>query len=336
MAITANLLVFGFFALPFFNRYYCPPDYSVKVIVGEKPQEEQEQEQPQKQDQEQDHQSTPNLYTDNNDQEENQNLLDNTNNNLHYKQDDDDHHQQQHHVEEVILPNPYNLHFLQHVRTWDCWLFWLALTGISSTGGTLVAAAYQMFASLSKGQLDSSAPTLNIGLIGIGGALGRILIGLFEETFLTPRRYPASIIFPIPPLPALLGLVLMPFVPPTALWFPFFLVSCGYGMSWALLLLNARQMFSVDVAQNYLFIFSAGLPTVALQRGVLGPWYDAATERQGAAPGKCLGIECVSLPIIVMAGMCLVGVLLSFWVHVRWMRRNGLGMVETVPELKKK
>jgi hypothetical protein len=48
-----------------------------------------------------------------------------------------------------------------------------------------------------------------------------------------------------------------------------------------------------------------------LQRGALGPWYDAAAQRQGAAPGKCSGLACVSLPIGIMAVVslaCLVPV----------------------------
>lgn len=333
LAVTSNVLVFGFFLMPFVNRYYCPPNYGAKVVIGEEKPSKKKMLMDKKSDDDDQVPTTKTKIA-----EDKRNLLSSASSSpTNVVRDETENNdadvssiqqqQQQHVNKEVVLPEPYNCRFIDHIKTWDCWLFWLALAGISSTGGTLVAAAYQLFESLAKHELNSSAATLNIGLMGIGGAFGRIVIGWVDLFFLTPRRYSASMILPIPSFVALLGLILMPLVSPPALWLPFFLVSCGYGMSWAALLLNARQMFSVDVAQNYLFIFSAGLPTVALQRGVIGPWYDRATREQDAAPGKCLGLECVSLPIAVMGAVCFVGILLSWWVHVRWMRRNGFSGV---------
>merc|ERR1712000_250621 len=94
-----------------------------------------------------------------------------------------------------------------------------------------------------KQQKSSKAASLTISLMGIGSALGRIIVGLIDEKFLSVRRISITILFPICPGLMVLSF-LLPFVIPSDspfLWFPFFLNSLAFGGSWAVVLLSMRQ-----------------------------------------------------------------------------------------------
>jgi hypothetical protein len=175
--------------------------------------------------------------------------------------------------------------------------------------------------------------SLTVSLMGAGSGIGRILVGVIEATILQPKRMSASILLPIPALlmaaSCLIPFVLRPNSP--ALPAPFVLNALAYGSSWAVVLLSMRQMVAVDTAQFYMFLFLSGASSLIFGRVFLGPYYDEELNKQHAKPGQCVGIECISVSLYVMAIASGMSFLFSLVVHWRWMKRNGLGFFQSLP-----
>jgi hypothetical protein len=228
------------------------------------------------------------------------------------------------HSNELNFPRPYLEPFSGTIRTPDLWLFWLAMIGILSTGATVQQNCEQIYHALGGPTAPAQGGTLAVSMVGVGSALGRVFIGVMDNKVLLPRRITATVLLPLPPLLAGLGSLLLFAMPTSAMWLPIAMVSTAYGANWATLLLAVRQVYAVDVSQHYLFLYSAGLASVAVGVGMFGPWYDRTSREQHAAPGKCYGADCVTLPVLVMAGLCAFSVVMAVVFHLRWVRRNGL------------
>ncbi len=206
----------------------------------------------------------------------------------------------------------------------------------SSYPPTTSSSSFLTDAAAAPSKTTSKAASLTVSLMGVGSALGRILIGLLDQAVLAPRRLSVTILLP---LSAILMVIsyLIPFIMPwdsPLLWFPFFLNAASYGASWAVVLLSMRQMYAVDTSQNYMFLFLSGASSLFFGRALFGPLYDHERERQHAKEGHCLGIDCVSGSFLIFAGACGISFLLSILVHYRWMKRNGLTFFQSLPEQK--
>jgi hypothetical protein len=225
---------------------------------------------------------------------------------------------------DLVFPRPLAQPFLTSIRGPDLWLFWLGLAGIFGTGPVVVQNAEQMYTALAGPTAPAKGATLVISLIGVGTAFGRAGFALLESQLLSPRRMTATLMLPLPSLIAGVAVLLLFVTPVVVLWMPFMVIAIAYGGAFAVLLLSARQIFTVDLSLHYLFLYTSGLTSVAVGLGAFGPWYDKVSQEQHAAAGKCYGTKCVVQPMLVMAAMCLAGAVFGALFHLRWVKRNGL------------
>ncbi len=241
------------------------------------------------------------------------------------------------------------------IKSVDLWILFFALSPLWGGGATFISNAIQIYDALAETYrpeeilLNSTTSLfervehrneqahrdaeLTISLMGAGSGVGRILVGVIEAGILQPYRLSATILLPIPAL-LMAGSNLLPFILPSdspAMPVPFVLNALAYGSSWAVVLLSVKQMIGLDIAQFYMFLLLAGASTIVWSRLFLAPHYDDELHRQGAKPGRCVGIDCVSVSLYVMAIASGVSFVLGIIVHWRWMRRNGLGYFSRLP-----
>ena len=261
---------------------------------------------------------------------------------------------------QMVFPAMHTERFTSNLCTSaDLWLLFFSVAAVWGSGSTVIANVIQLFdalagdhargsqqqriimmqpsqstsvaASVSGGNRPAS---LCVAVMGVGSAVGRIVAGSLDGALLTPHRLSTTVLLPLPPLIMALASVLALAVDGCgAVWvfLPFFLNSFAYGSSWAITLLVVRQMFSVDTGQHYMFLFVSGASSVVFGRAVLGPSYDRELQRQHAPPGQCIGVACVDVVFWTIAAACTCSTLLSVAVHLRWMRRNGLRALQSLP-----
>ena len=208
--------------------------------------------------------------------------------------------------------------FTESIRSPFLWCFWFTAFAIMGTNFVFVNNITQIYVALNNGEFVKSSNSLNVALIGIGSAIGRISAG-FAETYLhrvnaihrdkqleylakqemgaltaddvapdmTPvyHRWNASVVMAIPLSPLVVGLMCLAvlFVPPAALGVVLIVFAAFVGLFLGLLALCIREIFSVDVAKHLNFVLSAGMfATVLLNRLMFGGWYDEEFDRQTA------------------------------------------------------
>jgi len=254
-----------------------------------------------------------------------------------------------------IIPS-ITTHFTTSIRRPMLWSLWFMCFVISAVS-VLIANQAQIMASANEGIFDKKNNSLAVALCGIGSASGRIIIG-FLETYLQRRnaiareeqlvweaengpydpsapvkpgqpdmrpvfhRLNSSIVGLIPICPAVLVLCVFLFAFAPVSLFPvmYLLLATAYGAWIGLMALTVREVFSVDVAKHFNFIFTSGIASsILLNRLMFGEWYDAATADNLAPDGvSCRGYVCFQKSVYVIGALCAAAVLTNSYIVWKW------------------
>ncbi|KAG0570951.1 hypothetical protein KC19_6G200300 [Ceratodon purpureus] len=201
----------------------------------------------------------------------------------------------------------------------DFWLITIVVMVGGGTGLAIINNFAQIGQALGDGQVD-----VYVGLISVWSCFGRLLGG-YGSDYLLKRGYPR-------PLCLLLAQLLMSsccLLLSTG-WVPFLYVgSCmvgmAYGSHWSIQPPILAEVFGLQHFASLYKINSCAAPIGAylLSTKVVGVLYDkeAAVYRSQAlthvAENTCLGTQCFGPSLLVLAFLCFLSAIMTFWFMVR-------------------
>ena len=217
-------------------------------------------------------------------------------------------------------PPQYQTPFLKSLRKPDIWLMWWSSFCLWGSGVTISVNSAQIYRAKNNDEFVSATNALYVAMVGVGGALGRITVGLLEQKLVRARGKPLTWLYFPAAILQTIGCLLFVILPSNLLILPFVVFCAGYGWSWGASVLLIPQLFAKDSGKHYNFLFSAGMISVILlNRGVFGTIFSHEGEVQGRGI-HCAGTVCILVPMIVMAVLNVTAVFSCFLVHVRWIR----------------
>ncbi|KAH9598750.1 hypothetical protein LSM04_000850 [Trypanosoma melophagium] len=180
--------------------------------------------------------------------------------------------------------------------------------------------------------------TLYITLIGVGSALGRVLMGCIEMTIekrayhstqLFPQRLVQShtrskihvvMVYPFPSVLMSLSLIILLVVPVEGVVVPLVLISFAFGHSWACTALVIRSLFAKDVGKHYTFLFMASFfANIALNRFMFGELFDHEGNKMGLYPFSS-GRRCVRTSFLILLSLNLTAIIAFTLMTYRFLR----------------
>ncbi|KPI88523.1 hypothetical protein ABL78_2335 [Leptomonas seymouri] len=208
----------------------------------------------------------------------------------------------------------------------DIWLVLVAFLcqgalGIIVTynGGTIYVARTGHSRSVELGSLYAA-------LIGVGSAVGRIAIGLFEAYVQHQdpenRKILVTIALPVAPIIAVIAGTLILVLPSNALLFPYILVYFEEGIFNGVRALIFPCIFASHHGVLYYMSFCTNvIGVICFNRFLFGVTIDAQREKMGHTVAQgCTRRVCVQTPIIVVTCTAALAVVLSTIVHIRYTR----------------
>lgn len=220
--------------------------------------------------------------------------------------------------------------FWQNLRTVD---LWLCLWNTFCTWGCGMVIAFnsaQIYRALADDAYDTKTNTMYAAIIGVGSALGRLTMGIFETVLV---RYPSenrpviTTVYPVSATCMVIGLIFLVSLPlkSKAIVIGFFFDSLGNGFSWACTALTIRTLYAKDIGKHYNFMYvGAFLAVIALNRFGYGELYNAEAKRQRDKGGKiyprCAGKACVQTSLLILLAVNATAIIGSTICHIRFRR----------------
>lgn len=215
--------------------------------------------------------------------------------------------------------------FWSHLLTVDLWLLWISFFGLWGTGTVMQMNAAQVYRSKNYGVFDGSRNSLNVALIGVGSATGRMFSGVVDLKLSEWRKEGrtqmlTTTFLPVGAVLLFAAYLLFAVIPVEAIILPFLLGSMGTGMGWGLGVLTIRILYSEDIGKHYNSMFTAGFVcTIALNRFMFGEMYDYRARQQGTSP-HCNQPSCVRDQMLILMAVNAVSAVSCVLVHLRYAR----------------
>lgn len=215
--------------------------------------------------------------------------------------------------------------FWSHLLTLDLWLFWLCFFSMWGTGTVLIFNATQLYKAKNWGKRDDANQNMNVALIGVGSAFGRITGGILDiwvarrrsrgqKSFYTP------IFFPLSSILLAVGFMMFVFLPVRGLVLPFLIAPMGNGLGWGLGVVCVKILYSEDIGKHYNFMFSSGiLATVGLNRLMFGMMFDRKADEAGTSP-NCDSPSCVIPQLWILVACNVVSTISAVMLYWRFHR----------------
>jgi hypothetical protein len=197
----------------------------------------------------------------------------------------------------------------------DFWLLFFGLWCGAGSGLMVIDNLGQISQSL--GYKD---PHIFVALISIWNFLGRLGAGYVSEVIAREHALPRPILLATAQAVMAIGHASLAVGIPGALYAGSLLVGMGYGAHWAVAPATASELFglkSFGLLYNFL---SMAMPAGSLVFSglIAGTLYDREAQKQegGIAPPdvdalRCEGAVCFRVSLLIMTGVCLVGVILN-------------------------
>ncbi|KPI84023.1 hypothetical protein ABL78_6921, partial [Leptomonas seymouri] len=204
------------------------------------------------------------------------------------------------------IPPAYQTTFLQSCCTARLWcIFWTMFCGVGSEF-VIIFNASTVFQALTETEnLDTTVSALLTVLNGVGSAVGRLLMSVFEaytQKRTVEERIPITLAFFVPTALIIISIVLFLVLPGRSLLLAFAIAALGNGFCASITVLVIRTIYAKDAAKHYNFGYNAlWLAAILLNRLLFGEWIASRADRQGVK--KCMGKGCVLMPMVVMLGL---------------------------------
>lgn len=188
----------------------------------------------------------------------------------------------------------------ENLRKRDIWLLWLSCFASWSAMTLVSSNSSQIYLSVTKGTFNNLLNAVYVSVFGVGGAVGRIGVGLLQPV-LDRRNVPIAVFTFAAPFVNVIGLPLFLFIPKALLFLPYFLVGLSSGISWGSTILVVTSLFvERNCGKHYSFLYTAGmLSPVVFNTILFGPLYDYYGATQHQQGHSCEGILCIWAPIAV-------------------------------------
>lgn len=217
---------------------------------------------------------------------------------------------------EHIAPQ-YQTAFVESVCTPQLWALAYSLFGIFGAQMVIIVNARFIYAAVAESSISEELATLLTVFNGVGSALGRILMSIFEvwtQKRPAEERIPLTVALFIPSTAVLLSSLLLLFAPKELLVVPFVLTALANGFSAATVVLVMRTLYAKDIANHYNFMSLASVAaSILLNKLLYGEWYTReATQRGGTL---CFGRSCIFVPFAVMSVIVFTTLFTDYYVH---------------------
>ena len=215
--------------------------------------------------------------------------------------------------------------FLHNLLTLELWALWWTMFTVVGTEFVIIYNATNVLAALDGKDPSSSLSTLLTVLNGVGSAVGRLLMSVFEvwtQKRKAEDRIPITVSLFFPTGSIILSVILFLVLPGAALPLPYVVAALGNGFLAGVTLLVTRTIFAKDPAKHYNFCFTATmLASLVFNRFLFGEWYTVQAEKnpeQNAKNHRCYGKHCVLMPLVVLMSLAATAFVTDFILHVRY------------------
>lgn len=219
-----------------------------------------------------------------------------------------------------------DLSLWKNLRKRDIWALWLSCFASWSAMTLVSSNSTQIHLSVTKGKYNSLINAVYVSVFGVGGAVGRIGVGLLHP--ILERHSVAITLFTfVSPCVNVIGLPLFLFVPKALLFLPYFLVGLSSGISWGSTVLVVTSFFTQkNCGKHYSFLYTAGmLSPIVFNTLLFGPLYDHYSIKQNhGIVSSCEGVVCIGVPIVVCFLLNLLVVPISLYFARRTTSNLGL------------
>ncbi|XVF54700.1 hypothetical protein PTKIN_Ptkin05aG0202100 [Pterospermum kingtungense] len=214
----------------------------------------------------------------------------------------------------------------------DFWLMFMSLLLAAGSGVTVIDNLGQICQSL--GYSDTS---IFVSMISIFNFLGRVGGGYFSETIIRKYAFPRPVAMAIAQVMMAFGFIYYALGGPGQIYVTTLLTGLGYGAHWAIAPASASELFglkSFGALYNFLTL-SMPIGSLIFSEAIASGIYDYYAEKQASLRHPisgsmitspllrdddsltCEGSICYSLTCAMLAGVCMVAMILSLIVVYR-------------------
>ncbi|CAD2222835.1 hypothetical protein AGDE_06430 [Angomonas deanei] len=216
--------------------------------------------------------------------------------------------------------------FWEQLRRVDVYLLYLGFILQGSIGVIVMYNAGTIYVARTGEQRSKELSALYTAFLGVGSAVGRISMGLYEGCVQRQkeghRRFLVTHALPIPPLIGVIAGVLILVLPGQGLLLPYIMVYFKEGAFYSTCAIVLPSIFATHHAVYYILSSATTVVSViAFNRLLFGMVVDQQRVKLGYAKGEdCKQRECILTPVIVAICLCAVSFVMLLIVHIRYLR----------------
>ncbi|KAL7695901.1 Nodulin-like/Major Facilitator Superfamily [Lotmaria passim] len=208
----------------------------------------------------------------------------------------------------------------------DVWLLLIAFVCQGSLGTIVTYNGSTIYVARTGRARSAGLGSLYTAFIGVGSAVGRVAMGLFEayvqQQDPEKRKVLVTISLPVAPIVATVAGILILVLPGDALLFPYILVYFEEGVFNGVRALIFPCIFASHHGILYNMSFCTNvIGVICFNRFLFGLTVDSEREKMGHTVAQgCTTRACVQTPIIVVTCMAAFAAVLASIVHIRYSR----------------
>ncbi|KPA81236.1 hypothetical protein ABB37_03655 [Leptomonas pyrrhocoris] len=208
----------------------------------------------------------------------------------------------------------------------DIWLLLVAFVCQGALGTIVTYNGSTIYVARTGRSRSAELGSLYTAFIGVGSAVGRIAMGLFEAYVQHQdperRKVLVTIALPVAPIVATIAGVLILVLPGDALLFPYILVYFEEGVFNGVRALIFPCIFAAHHGILYNMSFCTNvIGVICFNRFLFGLTVDSQREKMGHTVAQgCTTRACVQTPIIVVTCTAALAAVLASIVHIRYSR----------------
>lgn len=212
------------------------------------------------------------------------------------------------------------------LRRPDIWLLLIAFVCQGALGTIVTYNGSTIYVARTGRARSAKLGSLYTAFIGVGSAVGRIAMGLFEAYVQhqdpAKRKVLVTIALPVAPIIATIAGILILVLPGDALLFPYILVYFEEGVFNGVRALIFPCIFASHHGILYNMSFCTNvIGVICFNRFLFGLTVDSEREKMGHTVAQgCTTRACVQTPIIVVTCTAAFAAVLASIVHIRYSR----------------
>ncbi|EPY24161.1 hypothetical protein STCU_07316 [Strigomonas culicis] len=210
---------------------------------------------------------------------------------------------------------------LRHV---DIYLIYLGFILQASIGTIVTYNASTIYVARTGRSRSTQLSALYTAFFGIGSALGRIAVGIFEAFVQRQpegkRRLLVTMVLPVPAIIGTIGGILILILPGGALLLPYIMIYFKEGFFYSTCAIVFPSLYRTHLSIYYnLSCATMVVSVVCFNRFLFGYMVDKKRDELHLS-GECTSRDCILTPIVVSICFCAVAFVLFIVAHIRYSR----------------